>query len=290
MDISFNKVYLYENIRPLLLLGDTFCLCKDNGPMHKHRLKAHKGIDNKLVFRALGPDRAPVDVSCGYQVFARLIDPATKLVVLETLARTGPGRGIITVLLDSSEIAPLHAGIYHFVLIQAQNFVANVEDYYIEKPLFVDFDDNIAMEIELTEQAYKGPKPSIILEPKDWTPDLLDNPAYGARRTCYYSKSIPGGRVNNAIDAVHTFSVNTERFTGIIEVFGSLEESPGPYLNDRTWFKIYPTTMSKDIEFYDYTGTQAWTFSANFMWLKFRYIPSVEVTDPGKVNRLIVRT
>lgn len=290
MDTSFNKVYLYENIRPLLVLGDTFCLCKDNGPMHKHRIKAHKGIDNKLVFKALGPDRAPVDIACDHQIYARLIDPTSKLVVLETLATTGPARGIITVMLDSGDTAPLHVGIYHLVLIRAQNFVSNVDDYYVERPLFADFDDNIGMELELTEQAYKSPKPSAVLLAKDWTPDMITCPDYGIRKKCYYTKSIPGGRVSNHVDAVHTFSVNTTGFTGTLEVWGTLEESPGPYLNDRTWFKIYPSTMSQDIEFYDYTGTQAWSFSANFMWLKFRYIPSTELSDPGTVNKLIVRT
>lgn len=290
MDTSFNKVYLYENIRPLLVLGDTFCLCKDNGPMHKHRIKAHKGIDNKLVFRALGPDRAPVDVACDQQIYARIIDPASNLVVLETLATTGPARGIITVILDSGDTEPLHVGVYHLVLIRAQNFVSNVDDYYLERPLFADFDDNIGMELELTEQAYKSPKPSAVLLAKDWTPDMITCPDYGIRKKCYYTKSIPGGRVSNHVDAVHTFSVNTTGFTGTLEVWGTLEESPGPYLNDRTWFKIYPSTMSQDIEFYDYTGTQAWSFSANFMWLKFRYIPSTQLADPGTVNKLIVRT
>ena len=74
--------------------------------MHKHRIKAHKGIDNKLVFKALGPDRAPVDIACDHQIYARLIDPTSKLVVLETLATTGPARGIITVMLDSGDTAP----------------------------------------------------------------------------------------------------------------------------------------------------------------------------------------
>lgn len=289
MDISFNKVYLYENIRPVLVLGDTFCLCKDNGPMHKNRMKVHKGIDNKLVFKALGPDRAPVDISCGYQVYARVIDPTTKHVVSEVLCRTGPGKGIITAIFDSGELAPLQPGIYHLVLIQAQNFVANIEDYYIERPIFSDFDDNVAMELEVTQQAYKSPKNSIIIEPKDWTPDSL-MPINGPRQLCYYSKSIPGGRIDNPIDAVHSFSTFTDNFTGVLEVWGTLEESPGPYLNDRTWFKIYPSTMSTDIEFLGYSGTQAWTFSANFMWLKFRYIPSAEVVDPGKLLKLIVRT
>ena len=56
MDITFNKVYLYDHVRQLLAVGDTFCSCKDNGPMNKNPIKAHKGIDNKIIFRVLGPD------------------------------------------------------------------------------------------------------------------------------------------------------------------------------------------------------------------------------------------
>jgi len=47
--------------------------------------------------------------------------------------------------------------------------------------------------------------------------------------------------------------------------------------------------MSSDIEFIGYTGTQAWTFSANVMWLKFRYFPSTAVADPGRMVKVIVR-
>lgn len=289
MDITFNKVYLYENIRQLLVVGDTFCLCKDNGPMHKNKMKAHKGIDNKLVFKALGPDRVPVDISCDHQVYARLIDPENRKVVLEKLCRIGPAKGVIVLELDSGDISNLHVGIYTLVLVRTQSFVSNVPDYYIEKPIFADFDNNVAMEVEITEQAYKAPKESAILTEKDWTPDLM-MPINGPRIPCFYSKSIPGGRIENHIDAVHSFSAYTENFTGVLQIWGSLEESPGPYLNDRTWFKIYPSTMSTDIEYFGYTGTQAWTFGANFMWLKFRYIPSMDVVDPGKMVKLIVRT
>lgn len=257
--------------------------------MHKTLLKAHKGIDSKLIFKALGPDRAPVDISCNQQVYARIIDPENKKVVLEKLCRLGPAKGIITLELNSGDVAAIHSGIYNIVLVRTENFVSNVPDYYIEKPIFSDFDNNISMEIEITEQAYKTPKESVILTEQHWTPDLI-MPVNGPRIPCFYSSSIHGARVENHRDSVHSFSVYTENFTGVLQVWGTLEESPGPQLNDKTWFKIYPSTMSTDIEYIGYTGTQAWTFSANFMWLKFRYIPSIEVADPGKLVKLIVRT
>ncbi len=288
-DTTFNKVYMYDHVRQLLAVGDTFCINKDNGPMSKNPIRAHKGIDNKIMFRALGPDRVPFDVSCGNQVYARIMDPDNRKVVLEKLCRLGPAKGLITLELDGGDIAELHAGRYTMVLIRTEDFIAGVADYYIEKPLYSDMNDNVAMEIEITEQAFKAPLPSFTLEPKDWTPDINVG-QFGPPTPSFYTPRIPGGRVLNHINSVHSFSTYTQNFTGILEIWGSLEETPDPYLSSTRWFKIYPTSMSQDIEFIGYTGTQAWTFSANFMWLKFRYIPSTQVLDPGILQKLIVRT
>jgi hypothetical protein len=101
---------------------------------------------------------------------------------------------------------------------------------------------------------------------------------------------LPGARVLNHIDSVHSFSTFTKNATGVLEIWGTLEETPDPYLNDTRWFKIFPSSMSQDIEFIGYTGTTAWTFAANFMWLKFRWFPSTAVLDPGIMQKLIVRT
>lgn len=288
MDVSLHKVYLYDNVRQLLVVGDTFCSCKDNGPMHKNPIMAHKGLDNKIIFRALGPDRVPFDVSCGQQVYARIMDPDNRKVVLEKLCRLGPAKGIITLELDGGDIAELHVGIYTMVLVRTEEFVTGAPDYYVEKPLYSDMYNNVAMEIEITEQAFKAPLNSITIEPKDWTTDITV-PTSGPITPSFYTSRIPGGRVLNHINSVHSFSTYTQNFTGILEIWGSLEESPDPYLTTSRWFKIYPTTMSNDIEYIGYTGTQAWTFSANFMWLKFRCIPSTAVLDPGVMAKLIVR-
>jgi len=289
VDVSLHKLYLYDHVWQLLAVGDTFCPCKDNGPMNNTvPLKAHKGLDNKLIFRVLGPDRVPQDIACDQQVYARVINPENRTVVLEKLCRLGPAKGIITCELDSGDLALIAAGLYEFVLIRTQDFISNVPGYYVEKPLYSDMNDNVAMELEITEQAFKAPLPSVTLLPGDWTPDILI-PTFGPPTPCFYSSRIPGGRVMNHIDSVHSFSTYTENFTGILEIWGTLEETPDPYLSASRWFKIYPSSMSTDIEFIGYTGTQAWTFSANFLWLKFRYFPSQEVLDPGILKKLIVR-
>lgn len=289
MDINFHKVYLYDHVRQLTIIDDTFCPCKDNGPMAQNTIKIHKGIDNKAIFRALGPDRVPVDVGCAQQVYARIVDPDNRKVVLEKLCRLGPAKGIITLELDSGDIVDIHAGLYEMVLIRTQDFVSNVPGYYVEKPLYSDMDDNVAMEIEITEQAFKAPQASITLGPEDWTPDIIV-PTFGPPMPCFYSSRIPGGRVQNHKESVQSFSTYTENFTGILEIWGTLEESPDPNLTETRWFRIFPSSMSTDIQFVAYTGTQAWTFAANFMWLKFRYFPSTEVLDPGVLKKLIVRT
>lgn len=288
MDIVFHKVYLYDHVRQLLAVDDTICPCKDNGPMNNTALRAHKGLDNKLIFRTLGPDRIPVDIACNQQVYARIIDPSNRKIALEKLCRLGPAKGLITLELDSGDLAFIHAGLYEMVLIRTQDFIVNVPDYYIEKPLYSDYNDNVAMEIEITEQAFKAPLQSVTILPEDWTPDIIV-PTFGPPMPCFYSQRIPGARVMNHIDSVHSFSTYTTNFTGTLEIWGSLEETPDPYLNHTRWFKIFPSTLSTDIEYTGYTGTQAWTFSANFLWVKFRYFPSTAVLNPGIMNKLIVR-
>lgn len=290
MDISIHKMYLYSHVWQLLALDDNMCLCKDNAPMSNTTpLKIHKGLDNELIFRVLNPDRSPYDIACTQQVYARIIDPDNRKVVLEKLARLGPAKGIITVKLDAGDITDIHAGLFEIVLIRTENFVENIPGYYIEKPLYSDMNDNVAMQLQITEQAFKSPLPSVTLYPENWTPDILVSTAL-APAPCFYTPRIPGARVLNHKESVHSFSTYTENFTGILEIWGTLEESPDPYLNDARWFKIYPSSMSVDIEYTGYTGTMAWTFSANCMWLKFRYFPSTAVLNPGVMKKLIVRT
>lgn len=288
MDITFHKLYAYDHIRQLLAIGDTFCPCKDNGPMNKNPILVHKGIDNNVIFRVLTPDRIPFDVSCGQEVYARIIDTENDTIVLEKLCKLGPAKGIIQLELNSGDIVDVPAALYQLVLVRSEAFSDGYPGYNTLKPLYSDLNDNVSMEIEITNQATNNPVPTIVYTPELWTPDFLA-PQLGPRVPCFYTGRIPGSRVLNHKNSVHTFSTYTEQFTGSLQVWGTLDETPDPYLDEKRWFRIYPTSMSDDIEYINYTGTQSWTFEANFMWLKFRYIPSTSVLYAGKFSKLMIR-
>lgn len=286
---SVHPVYLYDRVYPLLAIGDTFCASQDNGPMvNTLPLKCHKDLDNTLIFRALTPDRTPFDIACSDQVYGRIIDPDNRKIVLEKLCTLGPAKGIIKLELDAGDIALIAPGLYNLTLIRTQEFVSNVPGYYVQKPLYSDFNNNVLLELEITEQALKSPNDSITILPIDWTPDAIIG-TMSPPQICFYSSRIPGARVQNHIDSVHSFSTYTKNFTGRLELWASLEESPDPYLNDSRWFKIYPSTMSQDIEYTGYQGTTAFSFQANVMWLKFRLIPSTAVLDPGSMEKILIR-
>lgn len=290
MEATIHKLFQYDHVHQLLFTDNgQLCYCQDNAPMNLQPLKVHKGIDNKLIFRVLDPDRNPVDICC-VQIYARITDPDNNIIVLEKLARLGSAKGMVFLELNSGDITDIHAGMYNLVLIVTKPFVTGQHESgaYIEKPLFVNYDDDVQMTLLITEQALKTPVPSIVLNEKDWTGDSFfptgAPPTFG-----FYSKAIAGARVLNHKSSVHSFSTYTQNFTGVLELYGTLDESPSPYLDSTRWFKIYPSTMSSDIEYRAYTGTQAWTFTTNVMWLKFRYFPSTQVADPGRMVKIIVR-
>ena len=116
-------------------------------------------------------------------------------------------------------------GMYTMSVIRTEDFIAGVADYYIEKPMYSDMNDNVEMQLEITEQAFKSPMPSIILEPKDWTPDLSVPPS-GPITPSFYTGRIPGARIQNHINSVHSFSTYTQSFTGILEIWATLVEAP----------------------------------------------------------------
>ena len=147
MEVSVHKLYRYDHIYQLLFTDNSYlCLCRDNAPMNQQPCKVHKGIDNRLIFRVLDPDRNPVNM-CSYQIYGRLTDPNNNTIVLEKLARLGTAKGMIFLELDAGDLTDIHAGMYNFVLIATQPFVVGQNEIgsYIEQPMFVNFNDDVQM-------------------------------------------------------------------------------------------------------------------------------------------------
>lgn len=290
MHTTIHNLYSYDHIHQLLFVDDgQICFMKDNAPMVNNDITIHKGVDNRVVFRVLGPDRSPVNM-CQYQLMARVNDTSNGTIVLEKPVSQGSVKGTLFLELDSGDITDIHAGTYGLVIIATQPFVTGQHELgaTIERPLFIDQYSNVSMILNITDQALHDPVPSVVLCESDWTGDSFF-PVYGPPSFGFYSKAIAGGRVLNHRSSIHTFSTYTENFTGVLELYGTLDETPTAYLDSTRWFKIYPSTMSQDIIFTEYTGTQAWAFQCNAMWLKFRYFPSTQVPDPGKMKKIIFR-
>lgn len=291
MEISLNKIYLYDYVHRLLLNdGRLGCIDKDNAPMNKKTIKLHKGVDNSIKFRVFGPDRNPLQI-CGFpDIYARLISYDNRTIAIEKLCSKGSALGMLSVEFNEGDITNLPPGLYDMAIIGVNDFVSGQRLSEVSlTPFYTDFDNNVVMTIRITEQAQRAPIPSKVIGVDDWTTLVEVANGTGPYISAFYSSSIPGARVRNHTNSVHTYSVYATNFTGKLEVFGTLEETPNPGL-ERGWFKIFPDTGVDKIEFFDFSGTEAFSFQANFMWMKFKLTPDSTVMDNGELKKIIVRT
>lgn len=289
MEVSLRKLYLYDFVREVHVLDDGMCYSKIGiGTMnHNQPMKAHKGLDNKLVFRVFGPDRIPFDVAAKNKVYARITHTETNVTILEKICKLGPAKGIITLELDGGDIEDAVPGIYHISLIRTSDFVYGSSESVIEKPIYTDMENNVVLELQITDQAYKQPARDIVITKDDWTPDSTPG-LYYQQDPCYYSKRIPGARVLNHKESIHSLATTACNFTGVLEIWGTLEEDPDPNVSDR-WFKINPEEGHDALCFNNHTGTDAWSFVGNFMWMKLKLIPAKSHFNAGEMVKVSIR-
>jgi len=125
------------------------------------------------------------------------------------------------------------------------------------------------------------PRESVELLPTNWT---VANETGGLQ---YRSSAIPGARLQNYTNSVHSFSAATTAFTGTLEVRATLDHIPPGDPNE--YFPVDITSATNVITFDNYTGITAHTFDANFMWLMFIYAPDTSLEDYGTVDKVLVR-
>jgi len=302
MEISLHDLYLYDDIRRLLLVNDQItCLATDNAPMNKRHLKAHKGLDNVLMFRVFTPDRQPANV-CQYQIFGRLFNTENRELVLEKPCRTNTAKGMVFLDLNEGDLANIAIGAYDLVIVGQKPLVAQqVVGEKTTTPFYTDTSNNIVATLLVTGQAERVPIPSWIITEDDWTPTrVLDN-ATGRLVQQFYSSSLPGNRVQNHINGTHSFSVYTDeehKCSGFLTVLGTLDLNPSEDPHSTHWFNLQMIPGADELEFVNFFGTEAYSFSANVMFLKFLYTPAIDTTylgnglqyNPGFLKKIILRS
>ncbi len=288
MEISTQHLYLYKDVSRLLLKRDRFTNdVMDNAPMNKRPMKLHKGVDNTLHFRVFNPDRTPANV-CNKSVYARIIDQDTHELLLERSMHSGSAKGFMSVDILESDLSNIHVGLYKLVIVHSENLVTGVEGDYTNTAFFTDYSNNIDMTVEVTDQANRSPRPSIIVKPSDWTENRYFNTEINNRDSRFFTEAIPTPRSRGLISNLHSFSVYADNYTGKLKVFGTLDQTPNPDI-DRGWFNIKAYDDADYIDFIEYTGTRFFSFEGNYMWLKFVYFPD-SVNNAGSIEKLIVRS
>jgi hypothetical protein len=279
------KLYQYENRVDLLYIDNVIRndIRLGNSPMNRQQnIKLHKGVDNQIRFRIMNLDRKPVSVD-HLSLRARLVNIETGERVLDRYANLTSVKGYAHLPIFEGDLIQIPPGFYHLVITGEEAFVPQLEiGENMQTPFFIDGAHNIVARVEVVASADPTPWPSTVLTEDNWTIK-----ADAGEPLRYFSSAIPGARLKNHIHGVHTFAAYTTEFTGTLKVLATLELQPPDDLND--YFAVDITSGTNTVVFDNFTGVAAYSFAANFMWIRFVYTVDRSVEQNGTMDKVVVR-
>jgi len=280
------KLFSYENRMDLMYVDNQIrsCIVTNNSPLNKKIFKIHKGVDNQIRFRVLNPDRKRVSVD-HLSIRARFISAENQERVLDRFADLVPNtKGDIRLTIYEADLVDIAAGFYSMVITGEEEMISGLAaGENIQTPFFLDNAGEIVATVEVVAAADVTPRESVELLAANWTVTTNETPGY----TRFMSSAIPGARLQNYTNSVHSFSAASTGFTGTLELRGTLDHIPTGDPND--YFPIDITSGTDTITFDDYTGITAHTFEANFMWIIFIYETENALPSNGTLDKVLVR-
>ena len=287
MTDSIIKLFRYENRMDLLYVDSQIrgCIVANNSPLNKKVFKLHKGVDNQIRFRVLNPDRKRVSVD-HLSIRTRFISNENQERVLDRFADIVPNSaGDIRLTIYEADLVDIAPGFYNMVVTGEEVMIPGLAaGENIQTPFFLDNDGDIVATVEIVAGADVTPRASVELLPTNWT--VTTNETTGFTR--FISSAIPGARLQNYTNSVHSFSAASTAWTGTLEVRATLDHIPTGDIND--YFPVDITSGTNIITFDDFTGITFHTFEANFMWVIFVYETENSLNDfNGTLDKVIVR-
>lgn len=281
------KLFQYENRIDLMYIDSQIRggVMTNNSPLNKRIFKLHKGVDNVLRFRVLNPDRKRVSVD-HLSIRARFISTENQERVLDRFADLVPNsKGDIRLTIYESDLVDIAAGFYNLIITGEEALVPGLTiGENVQTPFFLDNQGDIAATVEIVDSADVTPRQSVEVLPDNWT--VTSGETLGFTR--YLSSAIPGARLQNYTNSVHSFSAASTGFTGTLEMRATLDHIPPG--NPNSYFPIDITSGTNIITFDNFTGITAHTFDANFMWMIFIYETDNLLTDTnGTLDKVLVR-
>lgn len=284
---SIIKLFRYENRLDLMYVDSQIRGCSpvNNSPFNKKIIKLHKGVDNQVRFRVLNPDRKLVSVD-HLSIRVRFVSKENQERVLDRFADLVPNsKGDIRLTIYEGDLVDIAPGFYSMIVTGEEAFVPGLTTgENVQTPFFLDNAGDIVATVEILASADVTPRESVELLPINWT--VTTNSTTGFTR--FISSAIPGARLQNYTNSVHSFSAASTSWTGTLEVRATLEHLPTGNIND--YFPIDITSGTNIITFDNFTGITAHTFEANFMWVIFVYETDNSINETnGTLDKVIVR-
>lgn len=279
-----HTIYSYQNDNTLLYTGQSLCNYSTNSaPVNQNLIKLHRGADNDLVFKVINRDRKLQDVR-HLEVKLVLIDTSSREIVIEKYNIPSDERGIIRFQVYEGDLRNISSGQYTAFIIGEESLSSAALTYKTNNLFYTNQSHDVAFQIEVTDQIFSTAVKTNVILSDDWLPlsELID----GVNRVSHFSSPLSANRIKNHNNPMHTIAMFFENYSGIIEIYGTIEEIPQQ--TSQSWFKINPTTLTDKIECNLLSDVITLTFSANINWIKIKKIDDLDNT--GVVKKIHVRS
>lgn len=260
--------YAPQRLEAVLLEGERL-----NFPMFHFDLKIFRGVDNKIQFDLKDSDRKPV------KMFNRtfkciIVNPFNReLMLTKYLDPIDERKGTYSLKLTPGDIQQWSAGFY--------NYSITLTDECGDESLFyTTLDQDVTGRLELIDKPFPAFTPSHLITKDDFIQINFDsNPV--TNQNFWITSRFAGDAQKNYNDALHTFSILTNDFTGYFWIEGSLEDNPTATTG---WFNISVDGISDVVYFEHDTKLNVFNFEGNYVWLRFRYQPTPYQT--GSIEKI----
>jgi len=261
-------MYDYQDHRIYTLVEDNSKTV--NLPMNDKIIKVYKGADAYLSYRLKNQDRKPLSLAgANITMFLRKSGAVTQApVISRPLTIINNYDATAEVLLQEVDIRDLEPGLYHMTL--------HHEDVNgIKRTMYSDFNQRAAVTVEIIDDQVPSFADSTTL---DVFTDIAGNDVY-------YTAVSPGDAQSFDKKGLHTFAVYATNFTGKVYAEGTLDLAGN---NTSKWWEAKLAVNNNYIQLTNFTGVEAYNFTGNVMWTRFRYEP--DATNAGTIDKILYRS
>ena len=260
-----NNLYWYEDTIELVLTPSAFYL--DNRPMNNRKLTAHKGVNNEIFFNVRNRDRKLQNLYAD-RVVAYLINPNTGRRALTRDLEHGSEVGKLTLTLSEADLANLNPGLY-------QMYLTKGDTESLDVPLYIDQNNNIRFDIEITDQVGVEPIPT------QTTTSFIQtgNTIIGDTANTFVTSALYGNQERNFNKAQHTIAVYPAAYTGQVIVQAScLSGVPQSDDESKDWFNVTTLDLSNA------SSIAYSSFNVNCNWVRILSLP-----ESGSIDKVELR-